>query len=212
VPGDDKKRLGQYFTEPYLADLIVCSAIRNKSDVVFDPTCGTGGILLRAYAYLRARGITKHSDLLDQLWGNDIGDFPTELAMINLFRQEVLDTANFPRVFTKDIFSLRPGSKMEVPPVKASGGITKVMLEMPHFDAVVGNPPYLRRQDIGEGTPNPEKYRNTIWDKYPHFEHTSDLYVFVFDKGAEFLRTGGRLSYVTSNAWLDAEYGTELCK
>jgi hypothetical protein len=99
---------------------------------------------------------------------------------------------------------------MEVPPVRATGGVTKVTVEMPKFNAVIGNPPYLRRQQIGEGTRDPDAYRERLWARYPHFGHNSDLYAFVFDKAAEFLAPGGRLCFVTSNAWLDAEYGLEL--
>lgn len=210
VPGDDKKRLGQYFTEPWLADLIVCSAVRSKSDVVFDPTCGTGGILLRAYEYLKTLGVTNHSDLLDQVWGNDIGDFPTELAMINLFRQNVLDLANFPRIFTRDIFSIAPGDTVEAPPLHSRGGVSKMVLTIPQFDAVIGNPPYLKWQRIGAGTPNPERYKQQLWQRFPELSHLSDLFSFVFEKGNEFVRVGGRLCFVTSNAWLDSEYGTDL--
>ena len=210
VPEHDKKILGQYFTEPWLADLIVCSAIQTKNDLVFDPTCGTGAILLRAYGFLRRLGTTDHSRLLDALWGNDIGHFPTELALINIFRQDPRDVDNFPRILTRDIFDLRPDATIDLAPSRESGGIKKVTVKMPQFDAVIGNPPYLRRQDIGTGYDDPEAYRNKLWEQFPKYDHYSDLYVFVFDKASQFIKPGGRLCFVTANSWLDAEYGAEL--
>jgi hypothetical protein len=38
----------------------------------------------------------------------------------------------------------------------------------------------------------------------------ADLYVFLFLHAARFLRPGGRLGIVTSNAWLDVGYGATL--
>ena len=210
IPADEKKSLGQYFTEPPLADLIATCAIRDKDDVVFDPTCGTGGILLRAYAFLKRLGNTKHSQLLNAVWGNDVADFPTELAMINIFRQDPTDTVNFPRIFKLDIFDMKAGMTLEVAPSTPGGGVTKVQITIPQFDAVIGNPPYLRRQDIGIGQQDGEAYKNRIWADFPTFDHLSDLYVFLFEKGAEFLKPGGRLCFVTGNTWLDCEYGLEL--
>jgi len=75
---------------------------------------------------------------------------------------------------------------------------------------VIGNPPYLRRQEIGAGQADPVAYKKKIWKTFPQFDHVSDLYVFVFAKAAEFLKAGGRLCFVTGNSWLDSEYGLEL--
>lgn len=40
----------------------------------------------------------------------------------------------------------------------------------------------------------------------------ADLYVYLFFHAARFLRLGGRMGIVTSNAWLDVNYGYELQK
>jgi type I restriction-modification system DNA methylase subunit len=210
IPPDEKKHLGQYFTEPWLSDLLVAAAINSKDDVVLDPTCGTGAILLRAYAYLKHLGKTKHSDLLDSLWGNDVADFPTELAMINLFRQAPGDIINFPRVLRGDVFALKQESTVEMPPNRAGGGVEKVILRLPQFDAIVGNPPYVRYQSIGAGASDVDGYRKALFTKYEVLDSTSDLLAFVFAHSETLLKAGGRLAFVTSNSWIDADYGLKL--
>ncbi|HEV2560546.1 MAG TPA: N-6 DNA methylase [Rhizomicrobium sp.] len=210
IPADEKKYLGQYFTEPWVSDLLVAAAIKSKEDIVLDPTCGTGAILLRAYAYLKHLGKSKHSDLLDALWGNDIADFPTELAMINLFRLAPADIINFPRVLRGDVFKLRSGTSVEMPPNREGGGVEKVTLRLPQFDVIVGNPPYVRYQSIGAGADDTEAYRAKLFAKFDVLDSTSDLLAFVFAHCGELLKNGGRLAFVTSNSWLDSEYGMKL--
>ncbi len=38
----------------------------------------------------------------------------------------------------------------------------------------------------------------------------ADLYIHLFFHAARFLKPGGRMGIVTSNAWLDVNYGYEL--
>jgi SAM-dependent methyltransferase len=212
IPEESKKQLGQYFTEDRVADLLVSFACRDPRDNVFDPTCGTGGILLRAYAYLRYLAPQKsHSDIIAQLWGNDISDFPVELAAVNLYRQDPASTEVFPRVLAGDIFNLEPGAAVSLTPAKRLAGGVAVAVTLPVFDAVVGNPPYVRRQTIGSWTTDPEGYRHRLWTTFPELEsHYSDLYAFVFLHALRFLRPGGRLAFITSNSWLESEYGLSL--
>jgi type I restriction enzyme M protein len=210
IPADEKKNLGQYFTEPWLGDLLVTGAARSKDDLILDPACGTGAILLRGYVFLHHLGKTKHGDLLDALWGNDIADFPIELAMINLFRLAPADLANFPRVHKGDLFDLKPGMEIEVPPNKPGGGVQKITLKFPMFDAIVGNPPYVRYQTIGAGASDPDRYRESLFGQFAYLDSTSDIFAFVFAHSATLLKAGGRLAFVTSNSWLGAEYGLKL--
>ena len=165
---------------------------------------------MRAYLFLHQLGRTNHGDLLDNLWGNDIADFPTELAMLNLFRLAPADIANFPRVIKGDLFDLNSGQAIEMPPNKQSGGIQKITLKFPLFDAIVGNPPYVRYQSIGAGTLEPSVYRTKLFDRFKFLESTSDLFAFAYAHCATLLKTNGILAFVTSNSWLDAEYGLGL--
>jgi hypothetical protein len=72
------------------------------------------------------------------------------------------------------------------------------------FDAVVGNPPYVRQELIRPIKPALER-------AFPEtYDGTADLYVYFFDQGLKLLKPGGRLSYVVTNKWLRAGYAEGL--
>ena len=72
------------------------------------------------------------------------------------------------------------------------------------FDIVIGNPPYVRQENIG-----PHKsfilalYSNTATAR-------SDLYCYFYARGLQLLRDGGMHVFVCSNSWLDVGYGAKL--
>ncbi len=151
IPQPERHKLGQYFTPENLVDLILAFCVCQRDDKVLDPTCGTGTFLLRAYnKKMRHFGLVDHKQLLPQIWGVDIAHFPAELATINLFRQDLTDYANFPRIIVKDFFEVKPGDSFDFPPPKAdlSSGFTKVKEPIPQFDAAVGNFPFIRQELI----------------------------------------------------------------
>ena len=151
IPQPERHALGQYFTPENLVDFILAFCIRQRDDKVLDPTCGTGTFLLRAYNKKMSHlGLVEHKQLLPQIWGVDIAHFPAELATINLFRQNLSDYANFPRIIVKDFFEVKPGDTFDFPPPKAdlSSGFTKIKDPIPQFETVVGNFPFIRQELI----------------------------------------------------------------
>lgn len=73
------------------------------------------------------------------------------------------------------------------------------------FDAVIGNPPYVRHEMIGAIKPALER-------AYMSFSSTADLYVYFYEQGLKLLRPGGRMAYVVTNKWLKAGYAERLRK
>lgn len=72
------------------------------------------------------------------------------------------------------------------------------------FDAVVGNPSYVRQEALGPVKPY-------FKDAYPETYHgVADLYVYFYQQGLRQLRRGGRISYIVTNKWLRAGYGEPL--
>ncbi|MFL5384636.1 MAG: Eco57I restriction-modification methylase domain-containing protein [Longimicrobiaceae bacterium] len=74
----------------------------------------------------------------------------------------------------------------------------------PGFDAVLGNPPYVRQEQVGAAKPYLAAEYTQVHDG------AADLYVYFYQKGMELLRRGGRLSYIVTNKWLRAGYGERL--
>jgi len=149
IPQEERHALGQYFTREDLVDFILGFCVRGKDAKVLDPTCGTGTFLLRAYDRLRHLGTSDHQALLENLWGVDIAPFPAELATINLFRQHLEDTDNFPRILCYDFFEVKPDQTFPFPPARAGRNAPAfVEVPVPLFDAVVGNFPFIRQELI----------------------------------------------------------------
>ncbi|MDQ3913649.1 MAG: Eco57I restriction-modification methylase domain-containing protein, partial [Actinomycetota bacterium] len=72
------------------------------------------------------------------------------------------------------------------------------------FDAVVGNPPYVRQEALGP-------FKPYFAAAYPETYHgVADLYVYFYQQGLRQLRCGGRMSYIVTNKWLRAGYGEPL--
>ncbi len=71
------------------------------------------------------------------------------------------------------------------------------------FDAVVGNPPYVRQEKLSADKP-------FYQDHYEVYHGSADLFVYFFGQGLRLLRAGGRMVYISSNSWLRANYATPL--
>jgi hypothetical protein len=72
------------------------------------------------------------------------------------------------------------------------------------FDAVIGNPPYVRQELLGD------ELKRALKADYAAFDGVADLYVYFYEQGLRLLRPGGRLSYVVTNKWLKAGYAEAL--
>ena len=80
----------------------------------------------------------------------------------------------------------------------------RLMEEAGGFDAVVGNPPYVRQEGLGDVKP----YFATVLSDVYH--GTADIFVYFIGQGLGLLKTDRRLSYISSNSWLRANYATPL--
>ena len=76
--------------------------------------------------------------------------------------------------------------------------------EVGAFDLVIGNPPYVRHENIPED--KKELYRSI----FGTFSHRSDLYIAFYEKALTSLNPGGKLSFICSNRWLKNQYGKRL--
>jgi hypothetical protein len=72
------------------------------------------------------------------------------------------------------------------------------------FDAVIGNPPYVRQELLGV------EVKRALKASYASYSGMADLYIYFYEQGLKLLKPGGRLSYVVTNKWLRAGYAEEL--
>ncbi|MEI6444747.1 MAG: TaqI-like C-terminal specificity domain-containing protein [Nostocales cyanobacterium ELA583] len=71
------------------------------------------------------------------------------------------------------------------------------------FDICIGNPPYVRQEQIKELKPVFKK-------NFQCFTGVADLFVYFFERGYQLLKTGGVLSYICSNKYFRSGYGEKL--
>lgn len=72
------------------------------------------------------------------------------------------------------------------------------------FDIVIGNPPYIQLQKMGDYLGKLERA------KYKTFSRTSDIYCLFYELGFNLLKSNGVLSYITSNTWMRTKFGESL--
>ncbi|MCL4459617.1 MAG: Eco57I restriction-modification methylase domain-containing protein [Chloroflexi bacterium] len=106
----------------------------------------------------------------------------------------------------------------------------EVFLEKGGFDICIGNPPYVRQEEIAPPLAraedyDPDKWReikkgykerleNAVkahWGKaVARIDKKSDLYIYFYYRGLNLLRPGGVFCFINSNSWLDVGYGGSL--
>jgi len=74
------------------------------------------------------------------------------------------------------------------------------------FDIVIGNPPYFSVSTLDQDQTDYFKKR------YHVYENTTDIYCLFFEKAIKILRQDGLVSFITSNQWLQTNYGKILRK
>jgi type I restriction-modification system DNA methylase subunit len=210
IPRSEQVLLGQFYTPTRVADLLIAFAVNPNEGEILDPGCGSGTFVMRAYDFLRVKTKKAHGELLSRIWGFDISAFATELASINLFRQDLKSFDNFPRIISGNSFERFVGQEIPFPPARL-GGQNKVVISIPEFSAVIANPPYLRSQNQDDLNKN---YKQTLFDAAAKngiaAASKTDLFAFFVYKTLEFMKAGGKLGFVVSASWLTADFGLSL--
>jgi len=207
--------------------------VQDKDAMVLDPGCGSGSFLVRAYHRLRelkgypreTRGMLAyayHQELLDQVYGIDINQFPAHLSVINLAIQNPRARIKTVNVLVEDFFNIKPGitTLTGFKSFTAEGAQSTVTLP-PFFDAIVANPPYIRQELLGGS--EKETIKELIEGEYPKklfigsapreakdavvLNKQSDIYIYFYIHGLKLLKDEGRLGFISSNKWLEVAYG-----
>jgi hypothetical protein len=71
------------------------------------------------------------------------------------------------------------------------------------FDAVIGNPPYVRQEMLAD-------FKDYLSKAYRTYHGVADLYVYFIERGMKLLKQGGSFGYIVANKWMRANYGERL--
>jgi len=225
IPADERKRLGQYYTHPKIAETIVRWTLPDGREYegltgtdavprVLDPASGSGTFTVEAYKRLDSLAPeTSHQDVLDHLVSVDINRFPLHLTALNLASRNIRERTDHINAYHTSFFTLDPQTDPLVS-TRLSGGSTDSG-GLGTFDAVVGNPPYIRQENLH---PDTEHFRSSLgtygrrnatpyYDGSKELSTKSDAYIYFVTHATQFLRDGGRLGYIVPTKWLMTDYG-----
>lgn len=193
IPDDERHRFGQYFTRSDVVDLIIGFCVKTGDEKVLDPACGAGTFLTRAYMRKKTKKSRKrHDEILSELKGVDIAEFGCYLTRMNLAIKDIFGGFHS-NVENTDFFDLIPDKK---------------------FDAVVTNPPYTRQEELEETFASPvykTKLRKIAKEEGGiEVGKRMSIYGYFFFHAIKFLDEKGKVGFITSNSWLDVDYGKYL--
>jgi adenine-specific DNA-methyltransferase len=185
---ESARALGAYYTPAVLAEPLARWAVRNGTDTVFDPSCGEGAFLTCGLDRLLALNANPRS-LSDQIAGVELN-----VKALNRARGALVSRhpgMRWGRLAQDDFFLF------------AAENLGKVA-----FDAVVGNPPYLRTQ----GRSDASKRRALEVARSCGAELTADASAWApFVAAATgFVKPGGRLAMVVPREALFTNYTRPL--
>lgn len=115
------KKAGEFFTPREVVNLLVGILQPEPGESVYDPTCGSGGMLVATINQLRESN-KDHRTL--RVYGQEINLTTASIARMNLFLHEIED------------FSIKRGDTLRAPAFKDTAGAVRT------FDAVIANPPF----------------------------------------------------------------------
>ncbi len=85
----------------------------------------------------------------------------------------------------------------------SAGGFPEVM-RASGFDAVIGNPPYVRQETLGRD------FKDYAKRKFETYAGMADLYTYFIERGVKLLRENGLFGIIVANKWMRARYGKPL--
>jgi len=179
--GTQRKTRGAYFTPVEVARFIAAWAIRTAGDRVLEPSCGEAAFLTEAVARLRELGL-------------DDAGWPAALHGHEIHPQSA--------AVARDLLAaLGVGASI-------AEGDFFVREARPEFDAVIGNPPYVRYQHFS-GETRARALAAALRQGVRLSGLAGSWAAFVVHAGA-FLKPEGRLGLVLPAELLSVKYATEI--
>jgi len=228
-----RKEQGIYYTPTYIVDYIVKNTVgellkgkKAKDIKILDPACGSGSFLIKAFDYMHdyisssedakahkldRQGIysVKTEILKKNLYGVDLDNKAVEITKLNLLLKAAEKGRKLPEEL--DLHVRQGNSLIDDESVAGLNAFKweekfKEVIKEGGFDVVIGNPPYVRQEEIMEFKPF---FQTKFCDVY---SGVADLYVYFFERGLSLLNEQGYFGFIVSNKFIHSKYGTNLRK
>ena len=135
---DSKAQAGEFYTPRSVVELLVRILAPQPGETVYDPACGSGGMLIEAIRFM-------HSDELccGSIFGQEKNVVNAAIAKMNLFLHGASD------------FNIMHGDTLRNPKILQNDNIAR-------FDCVIANPPFSLEK-WGSAEWASDKYGRNIW-------------------------------------------------
>ena len=181
--GRAEEGLAAFYTPRKVAQLLTDWAIVDSKSLVLDPSYGGCAFLNAAFLSLKEKGSLRPEK---QIFGVDI-----DPAAPKYLRDLIAAGASPSQYISQDFFEVSPQH-----------------FGVPLFDAVVGNPPYIRYHDI------PESLQKNAEVRLARFgirvSGRASYWASFLLYSMQFLRRGGRLAMVLPGALLHTDYSAHV--
>src|SRR5690554_631601 len=141
---DSGHTAAEFYTNRTVVELMTRITDPQPGESVYDPTCGSGGILLNAALYLKNQG-KEYRNL--KLYGQELNLITSAIARMNMFMHNI------------DEFLIVQGDTLDQPQILEND-------ELKQFDVIMANPPYSVKRWSQEKFTNDPFGRN-IWGTPP---------------------------------------------
>lgn len=141
---DSGHTAAEFYTNRTVVKLMTCITDPQPADSIYDPTCGSGGILLGSVLHVKEQG--KEYRTL-KLYGQELNLITSAIARINMFMHNV------------DEFLIVQGDTLDNPQILENDELKK-------FDIVMANPPYSVKKWNQKKWMN-DPYGRNIWGTPP---------------------------------------------
>lgn len=191
IPQEDRKLNGAFFTPTYIVDFIIDELKPKENHKNLDPSCGCGAFLVGLAEYYK--NVFKKSikaTVQENIFGSDI-------LAYNIHRAKLLLT----------ILALQNGENLEESDFNLFVQDSLKAKWDTNFDNVVGNPPYVKFQDL---TDENRSYLAQNWTTTDGGAY--NLYFAFFELGYKLLKPTGKLGYITPNNYFTSLSGISIRK
>lgn len=191
IPSDDVVTNGAVYTPKYVKDYIVSDAIKSigksgiDSATFADIACGTGAFLQTVVEQFKQKTNKTYKQIFaENIYGLDISDYTIERAKILLSLLAISKGEDLEQFS----FNLHVGNALDY-------NWDSTFPEFSRFDAVIGNPPYVRAKNISKESKALMKNWEVTKSGNP------DLYIPFFEIGMNNLKDRGYLGFITVNTF-----------
>ena len=141
---DSGHTAAEFYTNRTLVKLMTLITDPKPGESVYDPTCGSGGILLNSVLYLKEQ---KKEFRTLKLYGQELNLITSAIARMNMFMHNI------------DEFLVVQGDTLDSPQILENDELKK-------FDVIMANPPYsIKRWSQAKWMSDP--YGRNIWGTPP---------------------------------------------